>query len=674
MSRQGDRRPEIHEEGSSQERSRILLTAAVLLALHAALAMNSLVRENPTIDEVIHLPAGITYWQTGTFKLYHHNPPLVKLVAALPALASGPEMTDLYKSEHWRGDRPIKDGFAHLFAEKNAGHYFEIFTRARLLMPLFSVLGGLVVFLWSRRLYGDKGGLHSLALWAFCPNLLAHARLITTDVGATALGAGATFVFWIYLHRPSWRLATVAGVALGVAQLAKFSMLLLYGLWPVFWALREIASADRMRLAARVGKALAQGVWIVLLSVVVIDVGYGFEVVGLALERFEFSCRTLTRPVDPPRVLPSTGNELFDLARAHRVNRFRGTILGHLPAPLPKHYLLGFDDQKLEAETIPTRWFRPDAPEDQRTGYPVYLDGELRDSGWWYYYLDCLRYKMPEGTILLVALSWVVLLASRRSRAPWSDELILLLPPLVILGAMSFGTDINLGLRYVLPIFPYLIIAAGKLAPWASGMAGMARRAAAWALIGAALLETVIATIAVHPHYLAFFNWASGGPRSGPDHLIDSNLDWGQDLVNLRDWIKRNPNEEPVGLAYFGQINPLIFEARREGFRWFLPPARPGTIRPLPKSHLRNDPEAPLKPGLYAVSASLVRGLPWRVYDPTRIAYWKADKHAFSYFQELTPFDNIGYSIFLYRVTPEQADRLNRRIWQAPAGANRVPN
>ena len=126
-----------------------------LLGLHTALAVRSLVRENPTVDEVIHLPAGVTYWQTGSFRLYHHNPPLVKLVAALPVLASRPVVD--YRARSWTQEPPNKAAFAHEFMRDNAGRYFELFTRARLLMPVFSVIGGLVVFAWSRRLYGRAG-------------------------------------------------------------------------------------------------------------------------------------------------------------------------------------------------------------------------------------------------------------------------------------------------------------------------------------------------------------------------------------------------------------------------------------------------------------------------------------------------------------------------------------
>ena len=151
---------------------RAVFAAGALLLGHFAVATISARRENPTIDEVIHLPAGISYWQTGKFALYRHNPPLVKLVAALGA---GPtSMERFYAADAWKAAPPNKAELGHLFARENAARYFEIFDRARLLMPLFSVLGGVVVFAWSRRLFGDGGGLLSLALWCLCPNALAR--------------------------------------------------------------------------------------------------------------------------------------------------------------------------------------------------------------------------------------------------------------------------------------------------------------------------------------------------------------------------------------------------------------------------------------------------------------------------------------------------------------------
>jgi hypothetical protein len=644
-------------------RRRLTLAVALLLLVHAILAVNSLVRENPTIDEVIHLPAGITYWQQGTFRLYPHNPPLVKLVAALPVIVSGVDTGPLYRSIYWRQDPPNKAGFAHEFAVLNADDYFELFTRARLFMPLFSVVGGLVVFAWSRRLYGASGGLLSLSLWVFCPNVLAHARLVTTDLGATALGVAASFVFWLYLQRPNGRRAALAGLVLGLAQLTKFSLILLLGVWPVLWACQLLIVRGRAGIVRRSGIALAHGALMLALCTSVIDLGYVFEGVGTPLGRFEFVSRTLTRPVPPGMRRPRSTDAMLDAVQRHRVNRFRGTWMERLPVPLPVHYVEGFDDQKMEAEGIPLKFLRPElvGPKGEEVqGYPVYLDGVLSPRSWWYYYLFAMAYKVPEGTWLLVAASLVVLVASPRSRATWFDEAFLMAMPLVVLVVMSFFTNINLGLRYVLPIFPFVFISTGKLAPWAVGIGPRVRRRLACGLIGVGLAANVAATLSIAPHYLAYFNAVSGGPARGSEHLIDSNLDWGQDLLALKRWLNAHARDERVGLAYFGQINPSLFELRHEGaIDWYLPPPLPGTmidrLPPLDRSGRR--PPRPL-PGLYAVSASLMRGLPWRVYDNARWAPYAAGMNAFAYFQHLTPIAEVGHSIFVYRVGAEDAARL----------------
>jgi hypothetical protein len=339
--------------------------------------------------------------------------------------------------------------------------------------------------------------------------------------------------------------------------------------------------------------------------------------------------------------------------------------------------LLGFDEQKIETEGIPEYYFRPNLPHDdsKTTGYPVYLDGQLRRGGWWYYYLATLAYKVPEGTWVLVGLAGFVLIVSKRSRAPWADEIAVLAFPLVFLGAMSFLTDICLGLRYILPIFPYVFIATGKVIPWASGLTGRGKWPAR-GLVGASLLATSVATATIHPDYLAYFNWVSGGPNRGAEHLIDSNLDWGQDLIKLDRWLKANRPGQKVGLAYFGQINPSLLRLAGGGFDWFLPPALPGTIEPMEgvKTNLVVGPARRLTPGLYAVSASLVRGLPYRLYDSTsltapRISWLPAwnmrGEDAFSYFRELTPVARVGHSIYVYEVTAKDCARL-APLWARP--------
>ncbi|MFO0956179.1 MAG: glycosyltransferase family 39 protein [Isosphaeraceae bacterium] len=661
-------------------RARLAAAVAVLLALQWSLAVRSLIRENPTIDEVVHLPAGISYWQKGTFKLYAHNPPLVKLIAAIPAILSRPNTDRMYSwptdKPFWQGRDPNKAGIAHVFQEDNASDYFGLFTRSRLLMPIFATLGGLAVFFWSRSLHGDWGGLLSLALWTSCPNVLAHARLITTDAAATALGCGATFLFWRYLKRPGWGRALLAALALGLAQLTKFSMLLLFGLWPLM-ALLRMAIAGEWPAPRAWARMSAQGASMVAIAVLVINMGYGFEGTGRPIGDFPFMSSTLStwrpRPVDPNLGDPNRA-PLYDLIRNARANRFRGTPLGSIPSPLPACFLTGFDEQKLEADGVWNRFLDPslattplDDPRGRKlSGYPVYLDGKLQHESWWQYYLLTLAYKVPEGTWLLGLGALGCYSLRRRAREAWADAAFVAAVPFVTLAAISFGTNINLGLRYILPIFPYGFILIGVLGSWASGLAGKMRVAAASA-IGLGLALTMAASAVIHPHYLAYFNAVSGGTGNGSEHLIDSNLDWGQDLVGLRGWLAENAPGEPVGLAYFGQIDPDIFELQGRPIPWFLPPARARTMAPAP-SHQPGRPGERVRPGLYAVSASLAKGLDWRVYDHAYtdserargFAPYRAGRYAFSYFGRLRPIDTIGGSIFVYRLSEADADRLER--------------
>jgi 4-amino-4-deoxy-L-arabinose transferase-like glycosyltransferase len=677
-------------DGSPSHRPRIATALAVigLLTIHFALAARSLILENPTVDEVLHLPAGISYWQKGTFRLYHHNPPLIKLVAALPVVWARPDVEPLYDSANWRGlDADVSHiDFGLKFAALNAHRYFELFRLARLMMPFFSLVGGLAVFAWSRRLYGPWGGLLSLALWVFCPNILAHGRLVTSDLGATALGVAATYVFWRYMQESTWKRAFLAGIMLGLAALTKFSMILLYAVWPFLWLVHLLLVAPEREWLRQIGRGTVAAIAIVASSVLVIDAGYFFEGLGVPLGDFEFASRALTSRVAPGMRRPHSRNQLFDILWPFRVNRFRGTWLGRLPTPLPKHYVTGFDEQKVETEGIPERFgiawdlerSRPGsiarelaAPEpaaERVQGYPVYLNGELRRGGWWYYYFLALAYKVPEGTWLLVIMSGCVLVYVRRTKAEWSNEIALATIPAVILISISFLTDINLGLRYVLPIAPYAFIATGKVVPWLQSLWVPWRRLGGGLAIGS-LGSTVVATLLIHPHYLAYFNWASGGPDRVPARLIDSNLDWGQDLVRLRDWWEKTIPGEPLGLVYFGQINPSIFAVRGEGFRWFLPPPLPGTMRPMASANLALErPAKQLTPGYYAVSATALYGLPWRYYDPAPpedvpaawLPAWNVWKEGgYSYFRRFTPIGPpIGHSIHVFYLNEQDVARV----------------
>ena len=640
-------------------RPKFVILAVLLLTAQFLIAQWSLRQESPTIDEVLHLPAGISYLETGKFRLYHHNPPLVKMIAALavrPYLK--PDLqAKLYQTRYWTDEPPNKAGFGHDFAQIYAPTYFELFTAARSVIPFFLILGGLAVWLWSRSIHGEAGGLVSLALWTTCPNMLAHGRLITTDVASAAVGTLATFCFVQYLRKSTSRRAIFAGIALGFGLLVKFSLLLLVFLWPVIWLAHLVLTVPGSMRKAALKTALKHAFLVMISSMLVVNFGYFFEGTGKSLGSFEFYSRTLTRELPENRTrLVQTGNQLFDILGSHRVNRFRGSMLGYLPCPLPANFMTGFDDQKIDAEGIPKKYLFPNDPSinpDAVEGYPVYLNGQIRGTGWWYYYPYAFLVKTPPATLFILATSLACLLIGIRGRNAWQEETATLVVPLFMILAMTFLTDINIGLRYILPALPYLYIGCGRILPALTSR---------WPKYNFLILITVIALLAgsglstarVAPHFLAYFNLAAGGPDQADLHLIDSNLDWGQDLTGLKKWLDSNAPGQPVGIAYFGQINPDIFRLRGEAIDWYLPPARPGKIDPLPPGRAAE----PIRPGLYAVSASLAHGLPWRVYNASRWAPYDAKEAAFDYFLKTRPIAKIGWSIFIYKIDEPTAALL----------------
>ena len=162
---------------------------AGLLTIHAGLLAYSASVHSPTLNEPGHLVAGISYWQFGRFDVYKVNPPLSRLVAALPVLSAGckTDWTQYYDGPGARPEMSLGEAFVHANGERS----IWLFTIARWACIPFSLIGGYVVFRWSRELYGAAAGILSLALWCFCPNILAHGSLITPDMSATAIGVAA---------------------------------------------------------------------------------------------------------------------------------------------------------------------------------------------------------------------------------------------------------------------------------------------------------------------------------------------------------------------------------------------------------------------------------------------------------------------------------------------------
>jgi hypothetical protein len=590
------------------------LAVVVLLAVHALLLLYGIRCHFATRNEVAHVPAGLAVWKTGTFALYRVNPPLPRLLAVLPVLAAQPntDFDDLSDAPALRQEWEA----ARRFADLNKQNYMNLIRLARLAGIAWSLLGGWLVYRWAGELYGKRAGLLALALWCFGPNIIAHAQLVTPDIPATVSGLAATYVYWHYLRRCDWDQAVWAGLLLGIAQLTKFTLLVLYPVWALLFLLFNLDPNNHAFRAVPLRRRMVQGLCIVLLSLLVLNAGYAFDGTGTPLGEYQFVSRMFNGlPAEQTGDAPMVGN------------RFRDTWLAALPVPLPMDYLSGIDVQR--------RDFEGHMP-------PSFLAGEWKKGGWWYYYLYALAVKVPLGTLALVLWGLLLFVVGRPAGPRLLDELTLWLPTLAVFTLVSSQTGFNHHMRYVLPLFPFALICASKpacylqVACWKRGL-----------LVLALLSWSIGSSLHVYPHSLSYFNELAGGPDNGHRHLLDSNIDWGQDLLFLKAWVESHPEAASLGLAYRNYIDYHVC-----GTKFAPVPRDPPTN--VPFDEIDNAQFGP-HPGYFAVDLESLKEFPY------------------TYFEHFQPIAKAGYSIFIYYITPEQAERTRRKMGLAPLSATQAP-
>ena len=657
-----------------------------LLLVHAGLLMYGAAVHSPSIDEVGHMAAGLSHWKFQRFDLYHVNPPLVRMVAVTPVLFAEPKYDWSAYSDAPGARSEFQVG--RDFISANGERSFWFFTWARWACIPFSLLGGYVCYRWARELYGDWSGLLALTLWCFEPNILAHAQMITPDAGATAFGVTAAYFFWKWLKEPSWELAFGTGLALGVAELSKTSWILFFALWPLLWVIWKLPEVRSLSPRAWLNQA-GQLALILCAAVFLINATYVFDGSMTPLGDYSFVSDALGGSREQRWTQPG--------------NRFANSWVGVLPVPVPRDYLLGIDVQKHDFEV------HTDS----------YLRGEWRNEGWWYYYIYALAIKVPLGVWLLALLAVflgltghrylaklgamlsrphfstvlpsnppprkhetlarthafaglgpdVVSEPSRESMAPsteegagvdtigrtqggyaasWRDELTVLAPAILVLTFVSSQTGFNHHSRYVLPIFPFAFIWMSK----AARVFALKQRVA-MLLAGGAVAWAVASSLWVYPHCLSYFSEIVGGPANGSEHLVDSNIDWGQDLMYLRDWLKEHPKARPFGLAYFGGFDPRV-----AGIEFELPP----TFETNPGESIgTHAQEIGPRPGWYAVSVSMLRGRAYSISDG-KGGEQGFPLNSFCWFQRFQPVAHTGWSIYIYRITPEECTKVRREL------------
>jgi hypothetical protein len=437
---------------------------------------------SPTVDQHVHLLTGLEWWDRGTYEFEPLHPPLSRiLIGALPYTLAGlrlPEEVRDFRCPTFARSlerlRPNGKRFSCMsripldvdgFFTARAD-YDRLFRLAGLgTLPLF-VLAAVATVLWALALYDRPTALIALLLFTTLPAILGHAGVATTDMALAGTLPLALLAFWWFLGAPSAPRAAAWGVATGLALLSKFSVLLFLPPALVVVALIHWRAGRGMRHAWRF---MALGA---LCALLVVWAGYRFR---------------LGTPRD---LLPA----------------WRGQALASAPVVPAPDLVAGIYD----------------ALRKESAGHAYFVLGRTLDrQGVWYFFPVALLFKTPLPFLGAVVLG--VAAALQRPRAPEA-----LLPPLCALTllAAAMTVDVNVGIRHVLAVYPFLCLTAAQgLRRALSG--ARALQALAALLIAGHLFAGTLA----HPDYLAYFNVLAGGHPE--EVLIDSDLDWGQDVKRL---------------------------------------------------------------------------------------------------------------------------------------------
>ncbi|MCC6449309.1 MAG: glycosyltransferase family 39 protein [Candidatus Aureabacteria bacterium] len=561
----------------------VLLVAALLAAL-ALQCVTSLVTESATVDEPNFIGGGVTFLTFGreahrAFYMGEHHPPLGYLCNAMPVIfmkgINYPPADDAWLAKGvWNfGD--------YLLFVLNMPRSEEIVHRCRLVTVFFSILLGLLVFRLAWRLYGTQAGLFSLFLYCFSPTVIGLSRYAVLDVCATFFMVLSISAFHEFLQRMSARNLVFAGAALGLAQLGKFAALLLIPCYLILLAIRLRQAGARGGTAAALLKLCA----LFAVGFAVVWAGYGFDTGSISDVRM----------IDP-FIGECGGSWFFPDAALRSQGTFQD---GWVPLTA---YLRGLWNLSRHAEM----------------GHAAFLLGMVSTRGWWYYYLAAFLLKTPLPILVLLAAR---LCSRNRAGVKGGIEGWVLLVPVAMTFLLSTRSHQNIGVRHILLVYPLIFVYVGGLA--GAFIGGGAGRRVLGAFVALSLAWYVWGTLAVGPHYLAYFNELAGGPANGYRCLVDSNLDWGQDIKGLKHYMEEHQIEKVV-------LSALCLEGCLDYYGIEYEPLRNLLGRGAGES-------TPRVKGVVAVSATALADM----RDP--------EKRIFRWLGCRQPVDQIGHSILIYR-------------------------
>lgn len=541
-------------------------------------------RKSATADEPAHIPAGWTYWKHLDFRMNPEHPPFIKMWCAIPLL-----FLDLKAdySESWRKSDEWRFGHDFIF-KQNTGK--PIIPLARIMNLLLGVLCCIILWMFTKNLFDEKIALIAVALYVFNPEMIAHSSLVTTDLGNCLFYLSAFSGLHIFISGDKKKGGMILFISLSLGHVTKHSFVMALPIlltWILMYSIKKTKSANTGRKGRELKAAILTIILMCFSIFLTIRVIYAVKY----------------------KSIPDGAEYLVNWEKFH-IKGIKGDVINTLRKTriLPEAYIYGWNDVLKKGERQTFIW------------------GKKYPTGVWFYFPSTFMLKTPLPLLLLLLIAAFFKLAKMPERKYLIPKIVWL-PPLYYILFFIFLVRLNIGNRHILPVYPFVfIISAASLGNMSLSKIG---KAASFIV----LILYILTSIAVAPNYISFVNSFGGGIKNGWKMFCDSNIDWGQDLKELKKWSDEN-GKPHIYLSYFGNDDPTL-----EGLNYTLIPS----FTPYyysPQETIFNIGEIPLH-GYFAISATHLSGM---YLDEYNLGF-----NPYEYFRDKKPYAVAGASLFIFR-------------------------
>lgn len=516
------------------------IIAITILAIMFGLGLFSMMGDSAIVDEVAHIPAGYSYLKYGDFRLNPEHPPLIKDLAAMPLMFFNlkfPTSTAAWKTDvngQWEA------GWHFIYHIGNNAELILFWSRLPIL--LLSVVLGYIIYAFCTRRYGVQTGLLALILYAFSPSVIAHSRYVTTDLGIAAATFFAFLAFFVFIEKPNWKTASLSGVFFAIAQLAKFSAITLI---PFFIGLTAIAIWSKAKPKAVKSTTKTYFGYLIFSFVVAFGLVWLFYI---------------PHTWNMPAIAQDT------LIKGSLEKGYYQNFGKFMVATNDGILLKSFYQYFLGVLMVFNR---------VSSGNITYFLGQVTNQSFAWYFPVSFLMKTQIPLLIMIGASLVAVIWRLAKHWPRHvlksfkvyarDHFVELSFALYIIfySYISIKGNLNLGIRHLFPMLPMVfILVAKKAVDIRRRLHGPRRRTYTAGLILVTALYA-ITPIIIYPRYVPYINSAFGGSSQGYRYLTDSNIDWGQDLKRLIEWVEARPEIDKIAVDYFGGGLPKYYMCER---------------------------------------------------------------------------------------------------------------